>query len=293
MRPWGKRGFLHWLFFQNPKRKPSGAARRGHSPKLLTTKSQQDSGRYDDWPDPVVAYPVPYGEGVLEANIIDVVESDYEVENVFTRRSEEQDESIIDMGSQELDESGDVTHEDFPVEIFPNEAAPSPENDLEPEDEPFYYENEPVEIESETDGEIDNTPDNGIENEPDNGLDNDPGSEIENEPVNETENEPDNETENAGLAHQDEPQQDESQPYSDQDQDQDQDQLNNDDATAANTCTTCNTPFESTDIFCGRCGTRLTAREAPAVKAFCGHCGAKNEHQLKFCGDCGFKLAYA
>ena len=300
MRPWGKRGFLHWLFFQNPKKKPSGASRRAHSPKLLTTESQKDSGSYDDWPDPVVAYPMPYGEGVLEANIIDFVESDYQVENVFTRRDGKHDETIIDGDSTEatttwdeiladitsygtLEDTPDSTAAENVPEDNGHEVTDEPEDrSVVPEDEPQDDGHKTAEVSE--NGDIPEEPPSG-QPQDDSGQNNDEEPKIDLteydyavKPPGESEKtfEPEStEPDPSTYEHHDEPIATDTPPPS-----------------TANTCAECGAPFGDTDIFCGRCGTRLAGSIPIAVKAFCGQCGAKNEHKLKFCGDCGFKLAY-
>lgn len=54
-------------------------------------------------------------------------------------------------------------------------------------------------------------------------------------------------------------------------------------------CAQCGAIASSSDIFCGKCGTKIINQQS--INAFCGRCGIKNEHMLNFCSGCGYKLA--
>ncbi|MCL2404466.1 MAG: zinc ribbon domain-containing protein [Defluviitaleaceae bacterium] len=75
-----KRGILDWLFFQAPNKKNTPRPRKKlpRAPKYLETGAiEGDAITIENRPEPVIVYPVPCDEGVLEAKIIDFVENDY------------------------------------------------------------------------------------------------------------------------------------------------------------------------------------------------------------------------
>lgn len=61
---------------------------------------------------------------------------------------------------------------------------------------------------------------------------------------------------------------------------------------AALTCTNCMSPIPENSKFCGSCGTKVAAPQAPAQapKMFCSNCGNKLEQGMKFCSGCGNKV---
>ncbi|MCL2378572.1 MAG: zinc ribbon domain-containing protein [Defluviitaleaceae bacterium] len=96
MRPWNKRGFLHWLFFQDPGKrvanKPRKQTRQKPPPKPLEEAAYADESiTAENWHEPVVAYPMPNGEEVLEAKLIDFVENDYGDADELTGQAHEEE----------------------------------------------------------------------------------------------------------------------------------------------------------------------------------------------------------
>jgi len=254
MRPWKKRGFLHWLFFQDPGKKKSRKPRKPviHKPKLLETSlTYEDSTTTGEvWAAPVMAYPVPNGEEVLEANIIDFVESDFdetltdptELDNhgepiapaweidetiivpplkedeTIIAPSLKEDETIIKENDDDLPAYIREANEELPLGHPALQTPPTPPPVLPPDLTPTQHINQTHE------------------------------SQV-----------------HEAQTHEPQPQ-------------------------TTQTCDKCGTISKTDDNFCGRCGAPLTKPQAAPVNVYCGNCGAKNEHMLKYCGDCGHKL---
>jgi len=273
MLPWKKRGFLHWLLFQEPSRKKAARPRRRalpqHPPKFVEAEAHFDENAtvLENQPETVEAYPMP-DETVIEAKIADFVESDFMPEFTGHVQDEEPDEP---MPEQDVPE-----HEELTVtpEEYVNDMNISPEEyvngmDISPEE---YVNSMEIAPEAST-ADIDALPDTQLEDElpetPQHSDDVQLEPIVPDEPV-ELPIEPDGE----------------SIPPIPDDYENEPDE----EAPQLPTCENCNSMYESTDNFCGVCGIRLSRPQVSQVSAFCGNCGAKNEHMTNFCGDCGHRL---
>ena len=268
MRPWKKRGFLYWLFFQDSKKRVTKPRRRAlpqHPPKFIEAEAhfEESATVVDNQPEPGVAYPVPSGETVIEAKIAEFIENDFVPEFTGHVQDEEPDGAVpgygeISAGVEEDTNAPDITVEANPEDIDAlHEEEQREDADFLPDAIPDELQNEPVQNESaEQNLAFDYTVTPNYESfdsaasEPD-----DVNMPLESaNDFNQPEEEPEKE-----IPH-------------------------------LPTCENCNTVFEETDKFCGRCGTKRTRPQVPQVSAYCGGCGAKNEQMMNFCGDCGYKL---
>jgi len=129
MRPWKKRGFLHWLLFQDPaKRHPSQPRRKAlpqQPPKELEVDLAENiTETSDSHPETVIAYPVPCDEGVLEAKIIDFVENGGDDADAFTGhvKDEYPDEPMQEQNALESAVPPDITLDNLiiPIENHPD-----------------------------------------------------------------------------------------------------------------------------------------------------------------------------
>jgi len=136
MRPWQKRGFLNWLFFQDPGKRKSPAPRRRaipvHPPKVSEEAAQPEAAttiaaaESEGWEESVAVYPMPPNESVIEAKIIDFIENEFETNSQYAGYT--QDESIPEpMQSQDAVETVTPFEEDASVSFYAEYASEAEE----------------------------------------------------------------------------------------------------------------------------------------------------------------------
>ena len=319
MRPWKSRGFLRWMFFQAPsKSKVSRPAPRElpnqETAPLTETEPQDDDNTGDEWFELAVAYSMPCDENVLEAQIIDFVESEYD-EDEFTKHTQDEEwakpvhmpesPGFIIPGMDEHEEEPEPISNETPSDaskstlvmlldkpsssLFtdvlnkPDAQADDEQTVQQPQNIPEAPEDSPEEPQQSNE-----TPTGPSGESPmqDDSVTRDWTTEyaVSNFGEGFTETAPLPASEDAPSEPEDTLEvqtpllaaEDENLPIS-----------ANTDTLA---CDTCGTAHTSEDLFCGSCGTRLVKPVSQEVSAYCGSCGTKNEHKMNFCGNCGYKL---